>query len=744
MRLYRPGRPGIRWVSLLKVLVCAWWLLLSASPGVALAAPGRQATVPGPQYLSGEVLVGWQPDAQVIPQVPHPKVLAPDASSPERQRAAQVLAERTGLTVLDSQPEYGTARLAVPPGREADEITRLAALPWVRYAELNYRAYATGYPNDPMIGNQWNLRRINAPAAWDVTTGSYSIKVALVDSGIDSSHPEFAGRLLPGYDYVHGDNVPEDDYGHGTHVAGILAAAANNGIGIAGLAPNVRILPLKVLNAAGSGAYSDIALAIRRAADTGVEVINLSLGGPASSSGLADAVTYATDAGALVVAAAGNCAQSVLQCNFVTNPAFYPAAYTQTLSVAATDHFDNWASYSGHRDYVGLAAPGGTPADQVWSTIPNGYGLKYGTSMATPLVSGAAALIWTYLPTATGSQIADILKATADKIGSEPYVGGRNDYFGYGRLNVEQAVRWAYPPSLTPLTDTQHFLLGTPVLQQRVRLPFNNPSSQAAFWQASVVEGVEWMTAFPRSGPATFAAPGILTLQAGPTMLAPGVYTGTVRVTSLYPSGTSFDIPVQLRIASAVSRSFAPIGLRQYQPQDWVDPLSGGLPLNLTNDSASQVSLPFPVRFYGQDYYNLWISDNGLVSFSPPASDQVSGANTCLPTAAAPNNAIYVLWKDWDPALGGQVYVQQPDQNRFVVTWYQVVAADNPNPHSFQLVLMSNGPLWFKYQTVSLGGPGTIGIENYDGTVATQIACDGVGRMAASGDAISLQPDLPW
>ncbi len=181
----------------------------------------------------------------------------------------------TGLPVLDTRPEYGTARLAVPAGREQDEIARLSEMPWVEYAELNYIAWAAAapqgealYPNDPYIGDQWNMRRIGAPEAWAVTFGSSSIVVAVVDSGVDLAHPEFAGQfhdpLLPGYDYVNNDNVPSDDTAnsHGTHVTGILAAAANNGIGVAGLAPKVKILPLKVLDSTGSGTYDNIAAGI--------------------------------------------------------------------------------------------------------------------------------------------------------------------------------------------------------------------------------------------------------------------------------------------------------------------------------------------------------------------------------------------------------------------------------------------------------------------------------------------------
>jgi thermitase len=689
------------------------------------------------------VLIGWLPEsAEVL--ITNPPTLDEERADPVWQQAARELAARTGLAVLDLHPAYGTARLAVIPGQERAEIGRLAALPGVKYAGLNHLAHAAGYPNDPFIGDQWNLRRVGAPAAWDVTTGSLSIVVAVVDSGVDLSHPEFAGRLLPGYDYVNWDSTPNDDYGHGTHVAGILAAAANNAAGIAGLAPTVKLLPLKVLDATGAGSYWDIATAVRRAADSSAQVINLSLGGFADDTVLRDAVNYALQRNCLVVAAAGNCAQGGNQCGNQVNPLFYPAAYPGVVAVAATDHYDNWAAYSGYRSYVALAAPGGLVTDQIWSTIPGGYGFKYGTSMAAALTSGAAVLAWTLAPAASYAQIADILKNTADKVGPYPYTGGRNDYFGYGRLNVARAVRWAYPPSLRPIADPQYFLLGAPVSQQRVRLPLTNPSDQPVTWQATVIEGTSWLSVSPTEGTATFTVPGALTLQAGPTALAPGHYDGVVRVRVTAPQPASFNIYALLQVKSSLRRIYAPLLLNQSLATAWIDPLTGGQPLNLTNNDARQLFLPFPVHFYGLTYNDLWVSDNGFVSFEQPYIGPNYGSGSCPPTAAGPNDAIYVLWDDLNPGLGGQVYAQQPDSQRYVITWYQVSRGDGTNPQSFQLVLLRDGRLLLQYRMLQTPIRGTIAIENFDGTLGQQIVCHGSGRPLGSGDAVLLQPDVPW
>ena len=301
------------------------------------------------------------------------------------------------------------ALLNVPPGQEEAELARLRKLPWVAYAEPNYvvRAAAdAAYPNDPAFGDQWYMRRVYAPEAWAVTFGSLTLVVAVLDSGVDRNHPEFYRQfhdpLLPGWDYVNGDNDPNDDYGHGTHVTGLIAAAANNRLGVAGLAPNIKILPLKVLDASGAGDFYNVAKAIRRAADFRAQVINLSLGGLVQfdeQQVLQSAVDYAVARNVLVVAAAGNCAQGGPGCGY-PNPMFYPAACNGVFAVAASDHFDNWATYSNYKSYVSLTAPGGLAEDALLSTVPGGYGFKYGTSMATALVSGAAALVWTMQPAA--------------------------------------------------------------------------------------------------------------------------------------------------------------------------------------------------------------------------------------------------------------------------------------------------------------------------------------------------------
>ena len=747
-----------RWLA---ALGCLFFSLMLAP----LAANGQNVTpAEPPRYASGEIVLAWRPESNVIPVVPRTHALDRDRTSPERVKAVAALADLTGLAVLDAQLEYGFARLAVTPGREEVEIARLRQLPWVAFAEPNYIVRATGggdafYPTDPHFSTQWNMRRVAAPGAWAITQGSTTLVVAVIDSGLDLAHPEFPGwRVLPGWDYVRDDDTPNDENGHGTHVTGILTAATGNGQGISGLAPSVLIRPLKVLDQNGVGYGSDVAAALYEAMSyfqPPAQIFNLSLGDAAGSTLLQGAVASAQSKGALVVAAAGNCAQPVSECNYLANPSFYPAAYDGVLAVAASDRYDNWATYSGYKPYVGIAAPGGIQSDQIWSTALGGYGYKYGTSIAAPLVSAAAALVWTVEPAANAQDVANILKSTADKVEVRPfgglvvpYVNGRNDYFGYGRLNVNKAVRWAYPPSLQPIVTKQTFLLGGPLTQAKRTLTLKNISSQTVTWQATVISGADWLSASPATGSANYLSPGELTLRAGPTALGPGLYTGTVRVEALYPGWLpSFDIPVELRVNAAIGQEFLPLTLRDRYAPDWYDPLAPGViptVLGVINNGLVTQALPFQVSFFDGFYSQVRVSENGLVIMGSGTGTLLAAPTECLPSAAAPNNALYPLALDWQLNLGGGVYAHQPDADTYVITWLQVRNVAGASPSSFQIVFRRSGPITVHYLAVAPSLSPIVGTENYDGTYASLLACNGVGRVPSSGDVLMQETVYPW
>jgi thermitase len=325
-------------------------------------------------------------------------------------------------------------------GNEIGLVQGLQHNPWVEFAELNYRTESTYTPNDPDY-NSPNLvyapQKIEAPLAWDHTLGSSSVVIAIVDSGVNAAHEDLAGRVLAGKDYVNGDNDAADDNGHGTHVAGIAAATTDNGTGIAGIA-QASILPVKVLNQNNVGTWANVASGIIWATDKGADIINLSLGGSANSETLRSAIQYASDHGVILVAAAGNKASDV---------PFYPAAYSETLGVAATTYSDNRWSLSNFGTYIDLAAPGVAIWSTNWTAAnPNDYTSRSGTSMAAPHVSGVAALMLSVNPGLSQQEVYDILRQSADDLGDP----GWDVIYGYGRLNAGNAVVAALSPSSTP------------------------------------------------------------------------------------------------------------------------------------------------------------------------------------------------------------------------------------------------------------------------------------------------------
>lgn len=298
------------------------------------------------------------------------------------------------------------------------------------FVERDAYAHTAGdAPNDPSYVSQWHLQRIQSAQAWDVTTGAGSLLVAVVDSGIYPFHPDLAPKLVAGWNFV--DMTPDtsDTMGHGTAVAGTLAAATNNGIGIASVNWRSPVLPLVVVDRNDQAAYSEIAAAIQYAADRGARVINVSVGGKSPSVVLQTAVDYAWNKGAVIFASAMNRS---------TSERHYPAACNRVIAVSATDGADHLAGFSNYGDWITLAAPGAN----ILSTVNGGgYGYWSGTSFASPIVAGVAALCLAVNPDLTNAELVSLLKETADDLGAP----GFDTSFGWGRVNAARAVEAARP-----------------------------------------------------------------------------------------------------------------------------------------------------------------------------------------------------------------------------------------------------------------------------------------------------------
>lgn len=416
----------------LRVSCSSFFLLLVVFlPSVLPVAPAGQS--------AATILVKLQPALELSPAA-RVKV----SSSPttrQNQQSAQRLDHR--LKSL-----HACAAETLGPGshtyrvtfcREAEPQHMIAALttdPSVVFAEPDSPRHAMLKPDDPNLSHQWALEKIQAFDAWDITTGS-NIVIAVVDTGVSSTHPDLEAKLLPGYNAMLDNSKSEDDHGHGTAIAGLIAAESDNHEGIAGVCWGCYILPVKVLDEHGAGKDSDLARGIRWATDQGANIINLSLGGAENSHALRDAIEYAFRNGVLIIASSGNDHR-------LGNFTNYPAAYPQVVAVGATTNSDKITGFSNTGDYIDLVAPG----VGLWTTTIDGdYGPPNGTSFSSPFVAGVAGLILSLRPELGSYDVRCILSASTDDQG-EP---GKDPSYGWGRLNALRAVQLAQDYTSCPL-----------------------------------------------------------------------------------------------------------------------------------------------------------------------------------------------------------------------------------------------------------------------------------------------------
>lgn len=399
-----------------------------------------------------------------------------------------------GATHLSTIPMIDVHVVEVSDTQGAATLARYQAHAMVQYAEEegSYEAVPlapTLVVNDPNFPLQWGPIKIQAPEAWDLTLGQVTVLIAICDTGVDESHPDLAGKVV---DRANFSGAPDnlDHYAHGSHVAGIAAAVTNNGIGVAGVAPLVRLLNVKVLDDNGSGSWSSVASGIIWAADHGAQVINMSLGGSGGSATVEDAVNYAWAKGVVICAAAGNSN---------SNLPFYPAAYVNCISVAATDQNDARASFSNYGPTVDMAAPG----VDIFSTVPKvatigdptGYRYLSGTSMACPHVAAVCALVFPLATDLNGDGKVNDEVRRAVESGVDPLP---DKTIGSGRLNAFKALSGAPPPPDTGTLSgvVQDAASGLAIAGAVVSVPGKSTSTDATgAYDMTLISGTYAVTA---------------------------------------------------------------------------------------------------------------------------------------------------------------------------------------------------------------------------------------------------------
>jgi Subtilase family len=582
--------------------LAAAWLV----GGVVLQASGGSGAVPARTVDARTI----EPSVSSSVNAPAAAAIAADgpraivrfaATAPATVRAAAVT--RAGARIDTELPELGATRIVWPSTASdtSGDAAGLAALrlardPAIASVQLDARAAVAFTPNDTLFATdpsfglgQWGLRAAHVDQAWDVVRGSAGVVVAVIDTGIDPTHPDLAGVSLPGATFVSSPDpscasgTTVDDNGHGTHVAGLIAANANNAAGIAGAAFGVRVLPVKALDCTGAGLLSDVAQAIVWATDHGARIINVSIGADADVFVLHDAIRYAVSHNVLVVASAGNCGVVSVRCATLNEPQ-YPAAYPESLAVAATAPGDQHAAFSNVDPYVGISAPGMT----IWSTTPTypttlsranpgtqTYAAFSGTSQASPLVAAIAALVLSQEPGLTVAQLTDRLRTTADDLG----VAGVDPVFGAGRVNALRAVNAmparygaTYDVSALPLNGTIVAPLTAPVkLTNTSSFAWSaagpNPVRLSYHWLDAATNVIVWdgqRTPLPADVPVGGTATVTVTI---PTPTKPGSYVLEIDLVregvSWFSAGGVAPAKLSLAITAGLAATYTPAASAQ-------------------------------------------------------------------------------------------------------------------------------------------------------------------------------------
>ena len=624
----------------------------------------------------------------------------------------------------------------------ADDTTQalklLADDPAVRYAEPNYVVAADALaPNDPSFGQLWGLENtgqnvngttggadadIDLLSAWDVTRGSSAVTVAVIDTGVDFGHPDLGTALrwtnagevagngvdddangyvddISGWDFVAHDNDATDDNDHGTHVSGTIAARAGNGVGVAGVAPGVKIMPLKFLDATGYGSDADAVSAVLYAVDEGAQILSNSWGGGDYNQALRDAIAYTDSRGALFTAAAGN--EAV---NTDVTP-HYPSSYESAniVSVAATGSKDERASFS---NFGALSVDLGAPGANILSTITGGrYDYFSGTSMATPHVSGVAALVKSAFPTATPVGIKALLMGTVDPISTDVGAFSRTR----GRLNAGTALACVNNP--------------------QVQIESPNGGFSVAVNEALAITAIATNCASPGASLTVTAAGQIVAM----TPRGDGLYTGSVTPTAAGPVTVAATATIGALAKTASVAGSAAVNYRAEDvPYAWIDATAGGTNTGIAGDDVQKlVSLPFAFTLYGAAYTQVKVGSNGILGFREDVGSAYNNLN--LPHPQLPNGFLAPFWDDLNPSAGGTIWtktVGTSPNRKFVVEWHDVVHYPQTGTATFEAILEEGtNDVVYQWKDVNFGDASkdygavaSVGAENADASVGKEFS----------------------
>lgn len=377
---------------------------LTAALIMGLTTWGTAQAEPPTQWATGRILVA-------------PKSGLPDAAFEKLIKAQGAKSSRK----LDGINVHVVELPIQMHGREHAMVQALVRNPHIKFAEVDALVSPDMVANDTYFGNAWHLTNIGATTAWDTSTAA-GVTIAILDSGVDASHPDLAAKLVAGYNFYDNNTNTADVYGHGTKSAGTAVAITDNGIGVSSVARDAKLMPIRVTDTTGWATWSGLASGTTWAADRGARVISMSFQNPSSSASVLSAASYARNKGAVVIGAAGN-----------TSAYDATAASDLMTIVAATDSADNRASWSTYGPSVDIAAPG---VGVYTTTSGGGYGSWSGTSAATPVVAGVAALLIAANPALKPADIDKILQTTALDRGTV----GKDDYYGFGRIAATAAV----------------------------------------------------------------------------------------------------------------------------------------------------------------------------------------------------------------------------------------------------------------------------------------------------------------